>query len=75
MVRDAQAICLTALPTRIARRGTCMTSHGRLTVKNAKYARDFSPIDDWVTVTRVVITPVPISATLYSKRMKVSACD
>jgi queuine tRNA-ribosyltransferase len=23
-----------------------MTSHGRLVVKNAKYARDFSPIDD-----------------------------
>lgn len=23
-----------------------MTSHGRLTVKNAKYARDFTPIDD-----------------------------
>lgn len=34
------------LPTRIARNGTCMTSHGRLVVKNAKYARDFSPIDD-----------------------------
>ena len=23
-----------------------MTSHGRLVVKNAKYARDFTPIDD-----------------------------
>ncbi len=34
------------LPTRIARNGTCMTSHGRLVVKNAVYARDFSPIDD-----------------------------
>lgn len=34
------------LPTRIARRGTCMTSHGRVTVKNAQYERDFSPIDD-----------------------------
>lgn len=34
------------LPTRIARRGTCMTSHGRLTVKNAQFARDFNPIDD-----------------------------
>lgn len=33
------------LPTRIARNGTCMTSQGRLVVKNAKYARDFSPID------------------------------
>ena len=33
------------LPTRIARNGTCMTSQGRLVVKNAKYAEDFSPID------------------------------
>ncbi|AMB98936.1 tRNA guanosine(34) transglycosylase Tgt [Aerococcus urinaehominis] len=34
------------LPTRIARNGTCMTSRGRLVVKNAKFARDFGPIDD-----------------------------
>ncbi len=34
------------LPTRIARNGTFMTSEGRLVVKNAKYARDFSPIDE-----------------------------
>lgn len=34
------------LPTRIARNGTVMTSHGRLVVKNAKYARDFAPLDD-----------------------------
>lgn len=33
------------LPTRIARNGTVMTSEGRLVVKNAKYARDFSPLD------------------------------
>lgn len=33
------------LPTRIARNGTCMTSQGRLVVKNAKYARDFGPLD------------------------------
>lgn len=33
------------LATRIARNGTCMTSTGRLVVKNAKYARDFMPID------------------------------
>ena len=33
------------LPTRIARNGTCMTSQGRLVVKNAQYARDFRPID------------------------------
>lgn len=34
------------LATRIARNGTCMTSHGRLVVKNAQYARDFRPIDE-----------------------------
>lgn len=34
------------LPTRIARNGTLMTSEGRLVVKNAKYARDFRPIDE-----------------------------
>ncbi|MCH4169193.1 MAG: tRNA guanosine(34) transglycosylase Tgt [Streptococcaceae bacterium] len=33
------------LPTRIARNGTCMTSQGRLVVKNAQYAEDFSPLD------------------------------
>lgn len=33
------------LPTRIARNGTCMTSTGRLVVRNAKFARDFRPID------------------------------
>src|SRR5699024_3163890 len=34
------------LPTRIARNGTCMTSHGRVTIKNAKYAEDLGPLDD-----------------------------
>ncbi len=33
------------LPTRIGRNGTCMTSEGRLIIKNAKYARDFGPLD------------------------------
>ena len=33
------------LPTRIARNGTCMTSRGRLVIKNAKYAHDFGPLD------------------------------
>ncbi len=33
------------LPTRIARNGTVMTHHGRLIVKNAKYAHDFTPLD------------------------------
>lgn len=34
------------LPTRIARNGTCMTSTGRLVIRNAKYARDFRPLDE-----------------------------
>ena len=34
------------LPTRIARNGTCMTSQGRLVVKNAKFERDFRPLDE-----------------------------
>lgn len=34
------------LPTRIARNGTLMTSEGRLVVKNAKYAKDFGPLDE-----------------------------
>ncbi|WP_078597316.1 tRNA guanosine(34) transglycosylase Tgt [Evansella clarkii] len=34
------------LPTRIARNGTLMTSSGRLVVRNAKYARDFRPLDE-----------------------------
>lgn len=33
------------LPTRIARNGTCMTSQGRVVIKNAKYAKDFTPLD------------------------------
>src|SRR5690625_3793512 len=34
------------LATRIARNGTCMTSTGRLVVRNATYARDFRPLDE-----------------------------
>lgn len=34
------------LPTRIARNGTTMTSKGRVVIKNAKYARDFRPLDE-----------------------------
>ena len=33
------------LPTRIARNGTAITSTGNLTVRNAKYAKDFTPLD------------------------------
>lgn len=34
------------LPTRIARHGTLMTSHGRINIRNQKYERDFSPLDE-----------------------------
>ena len=33
------------LPTRIARNGTAMTSHGKVNIKNAKYERNFTPLD------------------------------
>ncbi len=33
------------LPTRIARHGLAMTSKGRVNIKNAKYERDFTPLD------------------------------
>lgn len=33
------------LPTRIARNGTVLTSNGKLVVRNAKYAKDFSKLD------------------------------
>ncbi|MDD8048839.1 MAG: tRNA guanosine(34) transglycosylase Tgt [Thomasclavelia sp.] len=33
------------LPTRVARHGAVMTSHGRININNAKYADDMSPLD------------------------------
>ncbi len=33
------------LQTRVARNGTAMTSMGRVIIKNAKYERDFTPLD------------------------------
>ena len=33
------------LPTRIARHGTLMTSHGRININNKKYETDFTPLD------------------------------
>lgn len=33
------------LPTRIGRNGTVMTSHGKIIVRDAKYAADYNPID------------------------------
>ncbi len=34
------------LPTRIARNGTAMTSHGKIVVRNATYQEDFTTLDD-----------------------------
>lgn len=34
------------LPTRIGRNGTVLTSHGRMIVRDARFARDFRPIDE-----------------------------
>lgn len=34
------------LPTRVARHGALMTSHGRININNEKYKEDFTPIDD-----------------------------
>lgn len=39
-------MCDCVLPTRIGRNGTVMTSHGRLVVKNAMFAKDFGPLDE-----------------------------
>lgn len=33
------------LPTRIARNGTAMTSQGKVVIRNATYAEDFTPLD------------------------------
>lgn len=34
------------MPTRVARNGTLFTSHGRVNIKAAKHAEDFSPLDE-----------------------------
>lgn len=38
-------MCDCVLPTRLARHGTLMTSEGRITIRKAKYAHDFTPLD------------------------------
>lgn len=39
-------MCDCVEPTRIARHGLATTSHGRINLKNKKYERDFTPLDD-----------------------------
>ena len=38
-------MCDCVLPTRIARHGTALTSHGKIVIRNGTYKRDFSPLD------------------------------
>ena len=38
-------MCDCVLPTRIARHGTALTSHGKLVARNATYEHDFTPLD------------------------------
>ena len=38
-------MCDCVLPTRIARNGTALTSHGKVVVRNATYERDWGPLD------------------------------
>ncbi len=39
-------MCDCVLPTRLARNGTALTSHGKLVVRNATYEHDYGPVDD-----------------------------
>ena len=39
-------MCDCVLPTRIARNGTALTSHGKVVVRNATYERDWTPLDN-----------------------------
>ena len=39
-------MCDCVLPTRMARNGTAMTSHGKVIIKNKKYEKDFTPLDE-----------------------------
>jgi len=39
-------MCDCVLPTRIARNGTALTSHGKVVVRNATYEKDWNKLDD-----------------------------
>ena len=39
-------MCDCVLPTRIARNGTALTSHGKVVIRNATYERDWGKLDD-----------------------------
>ena len=44
--KDKARYLMGVFPTRVARNGMAMTHTGRLTVRNAKYAHDFHPIEE-----------------------------
>ena len=44
-VREGVDMFDCVLPTRTARMGTAFSSHGRMNMRNAKYTRDFTPLD------------------------------
>ena len=44
-VREGVEMFDCVLPTRTARMGTAFSSHGRMNMRNAKYTRDFTPLD------------------------------
>ena len=44
-VREGVDMFDCVLPTRPARMGTAFSSHGRMNMRNAKYTRDFTPLD------------------------------
>ena len=39
-------MCDCVLPTRLARNGTALTSHGKVVIRNATYERDWNSLDD-----------------------------
>ncbi|MBQ3106635.1 MAG: tRNA guanosine(34) transglycosylase Tgt [Eggerthellaceae bacterium] len=48
-VREGVDMFDCVLPTRTARMGTAFSSQGRMNLRNAKYARDFTPLDPQCT--------------------------
>lgn len=48
-VHEGVDMCDCVLPTRTARMGTAFSNQGRMNMRNAKYTRDFGPIDDACT--------------------------
>ncbi len=63
------------LPTRIARHGALMTSNGRVNIRDAKYKKDFSPLDancDCYTCrnyTRAYLRHLYVSEEIFGKRL------